>query len=111
MSHLCLLNLLVIAQYVHVIEMTPICGRTDASSSSSSSLEAKNTDKIYFLDPQQSVHTQVINGTLIYCFADGTIINATSADAAEAAASNDDGLKLRMGKLRPNASYCVSSKL
>ena len=79
MSHLCLFNLLVITQYVRVIEMTPICGRTGASSSSS--LATKNTDKIYFVDPQEDIYTEEINGTIVSCFADRTIINATSAAA------------------------------
>lgn len=62
--------------------MTPVCGRTGASSSSSASSEAKNTDKIYFFDQQQeeqSIHTEEMNGIIITCFADGTIINTTSA--------------------------------
>lgn len=98
MSHLCLINLLVITQCVHVIEMTPVCGRTGDSSSTSASKstssEAKSTDKIYFLDQQQSIHTEEINGVIVTCFADGTIINATSAAAATA--SNDDGPKSKI---------------
>lgn len=103
--HLCLFNLLVITQCVHVIEMTPVCGRTGASSSSPSSsssataasLETKNTDKIYFFDQQQSIHTEQINGIIITCYADGTIINATSA--ATAASRTENGkreVKLQM---------------
>lgn len=92
MSHLCLFNLLVIAQCVHVIEMTPVCGRTGASSSSSASAstpsETKNTDKIYFFDQQQSIHSEEINGIIITCFADGTIINTTSAATAPSRAGN-----------------------
>lgn len=83
MSHLCLFNLLVIVQYVRVFA-TPICGRTHASSSSS---EIKNSDKIYFVDQQQSIHREEINGIIVFCFDDGTIINATSAS---------DGLKPRI---------------
>lgn len=98
MNHLCLFNLLVIiAQYVYVIEMTPVCGRTDASSSSSSS-KTKNTDKIYFLDQQQSIFTEEINGTIVNCFADGTIINATS---------NGDELKLRIENGKCDSMYHV----
>lgn len=94
MSHLCLFTLLlVITQYVRVIELTPLCGRSGGSSSSPS-LEAKNTDKIYFLDQQQDIRTVEINGTIVTCFDDGTIINATSA--APASKSNSNGLQTRI---------------
>lgn len=110
-SHLCLLNLLVITEYVRVIEMTPLCGRTHALSSSSSSTSSsssssgtKNTDKIYFLDQQQTIHTEEINGTIVSCFADGTIINATSK--ATASDSDGSGLKSRI----ENGKYKISSE-
>lgn len=91
MSHLCLFNLLMITQYLRVIEMTPLCGRSAGSSS-----DTKNTDKIYFLDQQQSIHSEEINGTIVFCFADGTIINATSVSAVAAPNFNSGTLKSRI---------------
>lgn len=72
-SHLHLLNclLLLIVQYVHQTESV-LCGKVGESA------QLNDTDKIYFADQAHGIHTVQINGTIISCYANGTIINTTA---------------------------------
>lgn len=74
-SHLCIINLLVLCVIANVMELAPLCGTMDGST--------VKDDKIYFKDRSQRIRTIEVNGTIYACYPDGTMIDTTSSSSSE----------------------------
>lgn len=89
-SHLCMFNVLLSSVAVYDTESTPLCGRMNGSTS------LNDNDHIYFPDQSNGIRRMEINGTIITCNPDGTIISAIPANESLNAGITEDRLKERI---------------
>lgn len=85
-SHLWLINVLLFGVALHDTETSPLCGRSNESSSQ------KDTDQIYFPGPHGRYHSKQVNGTVITCDSDGKIIKTTSVNNTQSTDTHEDQL-------------------
>lgn len=81
-NHLCVV--LVLSFTVNFIETYPLCGTMDGSPL------PKETDKIYFKDNNHGIRTVEINGTVVACYPDGTLVNNPSDTSASTTGNNEN---------------------
>lgn len=100
-SHLNVFTVLLFGVFVYGTESTPLCGRMNGSSA------VNDKDQIYFPDHGNDIRRIEINGTIIACNSDGTIISATPANESLATDTDEDRLRKRLehGKLRPDFPF------
>lgn len=92
-SHLCIFTLLVLQTISHVIQEIPLCGTMDGS------LPPKENDKIYFKD-NQGIRTVQVNGSIIACYPDGTMVDTKSSGETIDATSLDSRIREGDAKYR-----------
>lgn len=88
-SHLYVFNVLLLGVFVYNTRSTPLCSRMNGSSA------VNDKDQIYFPDNGNDIRRIEINGTIIACNSDGTIISATSANESHTVGTDGNQLKKR----------------
>lgn len=83
LSHLSILNALLLLNVVAAHVIVPLCGSMDGS-------PPKDSDKIYFKDRTQGIRTVEINGTIYACYPDGTMVDTGGSKSSESGESVDD---------------------